>query len=111
MIGRETVITPCNSAEPCRRKYNGAGRILSRPIRHKRYMGNDATSSLFINSENTYNWLVDTAEYKDAKKRRRASLHRIRQEIDFIMRMIRQTSLISKSMMKVKAVTIIISLY
>ena len=25
---------------------------------------------LFINSENTYNWLVDTAEYKDAKKRK-----------------------------------------
>ena len=30
----------------------------------------DVTSSLFINSENTYNWLVDTAEYKDAKKRK-----------------------------------------
>ena len=30
----------------------------------------DVTCSLFINSENTYNWLVDTAEYKDAKKRK-----------------------------------------
>ena len=30
----------------------------------------DVTSSLFINSENTYNWLVDTPEHKDAKKRK-----------------------------------------
>ena len=28
----------------------------------------DVTSSLFINSEDTYNWLVNTNEYQQAKK-------------------------------------------